>query len=166
MRVFDVGVQPIGFVAIGQLPTGVIAIGQGATGVIAIGQLARGVIVLGQLAIGIVAFGQLAVGGVWAGGMLAIAPVSGPYMLGTGLFGALPLGALRRGRWSQFVVRHTSPVGLGIRFVVFVAIADRAVVHRHRPVARRPDPGRWRVPRSTTRTALMPTSGPGPSVEG
>ena len=123
MRVFDVGVQPVGFVAIGQLPTGVIAIGQGATGVVAIGQLARGVIVIGQLAIGIVALGQLAVGAAWAGGMVAVAPVGGPYMLGTGLFGALPFKALRRGRWSQFVGRQMSSVGLGVRVVVFLGIA-------------------------------------------
>ena len=123
MRVIDVGAQPVGFVAIGQLPTGVIAIGQGATGVVAVGQLARGVIVLGQLAIGFVAFGQLAVGAVWAGGMLAVAPVGGPYMLGTGLFGSLPLRALLHGRWSQFVARQMSPVGLGIRLFVLVLIA-------------------------------------------
>lgn len=123
VRVIDVGVHPVGFVAIGQLPTGVIAIGQGATGVVAIGQLARGVIVLGQLAIGIIALGQLAVGAAWAGGMLAIAPVSGPYMLGTGLFGALPLTALRRGRWSHFVARKMSPRGLGVRLALLVLIA-------------------------------------------
>jgi hypothetical protein len=122
VRVIDVGLQPVGFVAIGQLPTGVIAIGQGATGVVAVGQLARGVIVLGQLAIGFVALGQLAVGGVWAGGMVAVAPVGGPYMLGTGLFGRLPFGALRRGRWSQFVARHPSPVGLAVRVLVCVPI--------------------------------------------
>ena len=123
MRVIDVGVQPVGIVAIGQLATGVIAIGQGANGVIAVGQLARGVIVLGQLAIGIVAFGQLAIGAAWAGGMLAVAPVSGPYMLGTGLLGSLPLSALRRGRWSQFIARRTSPRGLGVRLAVLVLIA-------------------------------------------
>jgi hypothetical protein len=123
VRVIDVGVQPVGIVAIGQLATGVIAIGQGATGVIAVGQLARGVIVLGQLAIGIVAFGQLAIGAAWAGGMLAVAPVSGPYMLGTGLLGALPFTALRRGRWSQFVARKMSPRGLGVRLSALVLIA-------------------------------------------
>ena len=84
-------------------------VGQGATGFIAVGQLARGVIVLGQLAIGVVALGQLAVGAVWAGGMVAVAPVGGPYMLGTGLLGRLPFGALRRGRWSQFVARQRRP---------------------------------------------------------
>jgi hypothetical protein len=123
VRVFDVGVQPVGFIAIGQLPTGVIAIGQGATGVVAVGQLARGVIVIGQLAIGVVALGQLAVGAVWAGGMVAVAPVGGPYMLGTGLLGRLPFGALRRGRWSQFVARQSSPVGLVVRLLVLAAIA-------------------------------------------
>lgn len=123
MRVIDVGVQPVGLIAIGQLPTGVIAIGQGATGVVAVGQLARGVIVLGQLAIGVVALGQLAIGAAWAGGMLAVAPVGGPYMLGTGLFGALPFSALRRGRWSRFVTRRMTPMGLAVRLVVLVAIA-------------------------------------------
>ena len=123
MRVISVGEQPVGFVAIGQLPTGVIAIGQGATGVIAVGQLARGVIALGQLAIGFVAFGQVAVGGAWAGGMLAVAPIGGPSMLGSGLFGALPLSALRRGQWSRFVARRTSTVGLGVRVAVVVLIA-------------------------------------------
>ena len=122
MRVIDVGVQPVGFLAIGQLPTGVIAIGQGATGVVAVGQLARGVIVIGQLAIGIVAFGQLAAAALWAGGMLAVAPIGGPYMLGTGLFGALPLRSLWHGRWSQFVAREMSPRGLGIRLFVLVVI--------------------------------------------
>lgn len=122
VRVIDVGQQPVGFLAIGQLPTGVIAIGQGATGVVAVGQLARGVLVVGQLAIGVVAFGQLAVGAVWAGGMLAVAPVSGPYMLGTGLFGALPLRALLHRRWSQFVARQMSPKGLAVRLFVLVLI--------------------------------------------
>jgi hypothetical protein len=123
VRVIDVGVQPVGFVAIGQLPTGVIAIGQGATGVVAVGQLARGVIVIGQLAIGFVAFGQLAVAAVWAGGMLAVAPVGGPYLLGNGLFGKLPLSALVHGRWSQVVARQMSPVGLGVRLFVLLLIA-------------------------------------------
>jgi hypothetical protein len=123
VRVIDVGLQPVGFVAIGQLPTGVIAIGQGATGVVAIGQLARGVLVVGQLAIGLVALGQLAVGAIWAGGMVAIAPVGGPFLVGTGLFGALPLRALWHGRWSQYVARQMSPVGLGVRVLVVVLIA-------------------------------------------
>jgi hypothetical protein len=123
VRVISLGEQPVGFVAIGQLPTGVIAIGQGATGVIAVGQLARGVIAAGQLAIGFVALGQVAVGGAWAGGMLAVAPVGGPYMLGSGLFGALPLSALRRGEWSRFVARRTSTLGLGVRLAVVALIA-------------------------------------------
>jgi hypothetical protein len=55
--------------------------------------------------------------------MLAVAPVGGPYMLGSGLFGALPLSALRRGQWSRFIVRHPSPVGLGVRLAVVVLIA-------------------------------------------
>jgi hypothetical protein len=126
VRVIDVGVQPIGLVAIGQLPTGVIAIGQGATGIVAVGQLARGVIVLGQLAIGILAFGQVAVGAVWAGGMLAVAPVGGPALLGSGLFGELPFSALRRWRWSRFDARRTSGRGLAVRVLVLVSIVIAA----------------------------------------
>jgi hypothetical protein len=123
VRVFAAGVEPVGVVAVGQIPTGVIAIGQGATGVIAIGQLARGVVAIGQLAAGLVAFGQLALGLGWAGGMLALAPVGGPYMLGAGLFGKLPLGALRRGRWSQFTRHELSPRALAVRVVVTCALA-------------------------------------------
>jgi len=123
VRVIDVGVQPVGFLAIGQLATGVIAIGQGATGVVAIGQLARGVIVVGQLAIGFVAFGQLAVGAVWAGGMVAIAPVGGPYLVGAGLLGKLPLKAVWHGRWSLYVARQMSPAGRVVRVLVVVLLA-------------------------------------------
>jgi hypothetical protein len=123
VRVIDFGLQPVGFVAIGQLPTGVIAIGHGATGVVAVGQLARGVIAFGQLSIGFVAFGQLAIGALWAGGMLAVAPVGGPYLLGTGLLGKLPLRALWHRRWSHYVARQMSPLGFGVRLGVALVIA-------------------------------------------
>jgi hypothetical protein len=53
VRVIDFGLQPVGFVAIGQLPTGVIAIGQGATGVVAVGQLARGARQMSPLGFGV-----------------------------------------------------------------------------------------------------------------
>ena len=62
MKVFDVGVEPIGFIAIGVLPRGVVAIGPLATGVVAIGQVAhpRGVrpVVVGRL-VAAVRAGQL-----------------------------------------------------------------------------------------------------------
>jgi hypothetical protein len=77
MRVFAVGVQPVGVIAVGALPTGVIAVGQGATGVVAIGQLARGVITVGQLSLGVFSLGQLSVGLLWAGGQLALGGTSG-----------------------------------------------------------------------------------------
>jgi hypothetical protein len=87
MRLFEVGVQPVGFIALGALPTGVIAIGQGATGVIAVGQLARGVVAVGQLSLGIFAFGQLALGAAWAGGQVAVGGTQGLAMLGWGAVG-------------------------------------------------------------------------------
>jgi hypothetical protein len=87
MRLFEVGVQPVGFIALGALPTGVIAIGQGATGVIAVGQLARGVIAVGQLSVGVFAFGQLALGAAWAGGQVAVGGTQGLAMLGWGVVG-------------------------------------------------------------------------------
>jgi hypothetical protein len=70
VRWIDVGVEPVGVVAIGANATGVIAIGQLATGVVAVGQLARGVIVVGQLAVGVAAIGQLVLGVGWAAGMV------------------------------------------------------------------------------------------------
>ncbi len=87
MRFFEVGVQPVGFIAIGALPTGVIALGQGATGVVAVGQLARGMVAVGQLSLGVFAFGQLALGAVWAGGQVALGGTQGFAMLGWGLVG-------------------------------------------------------------------------------
>ena len=86
MKVFAVGVEPVGVIAIGANATGVIAIGQLATGVVAIGQLARGVVVAGQLAVGWAAIGQLAVGVSWAMGMIGIAGHTGHgFVVGGGL---------------------------------------------------------------------------------
>lgn len=95
MRLFSVGVQPVGVIAIGALPTGVIAIGQGATGVLAVGQLARGVVAIGQLSLGIFSLGQLSVGAVWAGGQLALGGTSG--------FAQVPIGLV--GNWVPWRTR-------------------------------------------------------------
>jgi hypothetical protein len=89
MRLFAVGVEPVGVVAVGALPTGIIALGQGATGVVAIGQLARGVVTVGQLSLGVFSLGQLSLGFLWAGGQLALGATSG--------FAQLPIGLV--GRW-------------------------------------------------------------------
>ncbi|MEM9189386.1 MAG: hypothetical protein AAGF12_09430 [Myxococcota bacterium] len=69
MKLFDVGQEAEGFIAIGQEARGVIAIGQLALGVVAIGQLARGVFVVGQLAVGVFAVGQIAIGILGAAGI-------------------------------------------------------------------------------------------------
>src|SRR5512137_1240676 len=97
MRLFAVGVEPVGVVAIGALPTGVIALGQGATGVVAVGQLARGVIAVGQLSLGVFSLGQLSVGLLWAGGQLALGATAG--------FAQVPIGLV--GRWVPW--RLTPP---------------------------------------------------------
>ncbi len=102
MKLIAVGQSPVGVIAIGQVPVGVLAIGQGARGVIAIGQLACGVIAFGQLAVGVVAFGQLALGGAWSGGMLALAPIGGPSLIGWGPLGELGMRDLYRLRWQRF----------------------------------------------------------------
>ena len=73
VKVFDVGAEATGFIAIGQFATGVIALGQFATGVVAVGQLARGVFVVGQLALGVAGVGQLIVTPVRALGQIAFA---------------------------------------------------------------------------------------------
>ena len=88
MRILDVGVSPVGVVAIGLNATGVVAVGELATGVIAVGQLARGGLAIGQLALGVASVGQLAVGLGWATGQLGIAATSGAGII----FG--PLGRL------------------------------------------------------------------------
>jgi hypothetical protein len=73
MRLFDVGQEAHGVIAIGQVATGVVAIGQMATGVIAIGQLARGGIAIGMLSFGLLSIGMLSFGLIWAGGMGGLA---------------------------------------------------------------------------------------------
>jgi hypothetical protein len=73
VKVFDVGAEATGFIAIGQFATGVIALGQFATGIVAVGQLARGVFVVGQLALGVAGIGQLIVTPVRALGQVSFA---------------------------------------------------------------------------------------------
>lgn len=126
MQFFAAGEAPVGVIAIGQFATGVVAIGQGARGVVAIGQLASGVIVVGQVAVGLVAFGQLALGGVWAGGMLALAPTSGTSLLGLGPIGELSLGDLVRLRLTRFRNRH--PNWWGLAFGAVFAVTAGAIV--------------------------------------
>lgn len=98
MRLFAVGVHPVGVIAVGAFPTGVIAFGQAATGFIAVGQLARGVITVGQLSLGVFSLGQLSAGLFWAGGQLALGGFAG--------FAQVPIGLL--GRWVPW--RPTPPV--------------------------------------------------------
>lgn len=125
---FSVGVEATGVIAIGQEATGVIAVGQLATGVIAIGQLARGVVAVGQLAVGVVAVGQLGIGIVYGGGMLGFGSLAGG-LLPAGFLGRLPLGDLRRGRFSEAVWRPRvgplSVVGLGVVTLVAYLAALR-----------------------------------------
>ena len=134
MRWFDAGQFAEGFVAVGQGARGFIAIGQGASGVIAIGQLSRGVVAVGQLALGVFAFGQLAVGLVWAGGMVSVAALRGPSLLGIGLLGAWPWRDLRRLRFGAIERRPGRPSWW--RVVVMLAVTAlvwfvgvRPVVH-------------------------------------
>ena len=121
MKIVAVGQAPVGVIAVGQVPVGVLAIGQGARGVIAIGQLACGVIAVGQLAVGLVAFGQLALGGVWGGGMLSLAPVGGPSLVGWGPLGELGLRDLYRLRWARFRAARRTPVRLAGAAISMVA---------------------------------------------
>lgn len=121
MRWFDAGQFAEGFVAIGQGARGFIAIGQGASGVIAIGQLSRGVVAFGQLSLGVFAFGQLAVGLVWAGGMVSIAALRGPSLLGLGLFGSWAWRDLRRLRFRA-IERRDGRIGWW-RYALFAAVA-------------------------------------------
>ena len=114
MQFFAAGQAPVGVIAIGQLSTGVIAIGQGARGVIAIGQLSCGVIAFGQLAVGLVAFGQLALGGMWAGGMLALAPTSGTALIGFGPIGEISVQDVIHLRLGRFRARPVGPFGYAI----------------------------------------------------
>jgi len=117
VQFFAAGQAPVGVIAIGQFSTGVIAIGQGARGVIAIGQLACGVVVIGQLAVGLVAFGQLALGGMWAGGMLALAPTGGTSLLGFGPIGEISASDLFRLRLGRFNSRPAGALGIAVAAV-------------------------------------------------
>jgi hypothetical protein len=121
VRWVDAGQFAEGVFAFGQGARGVVAVGQGASGVIAIGQLSRGVIAFGQLSLGVFAFGQLAVGLVWAGGMVSVAALRGPSLLGVGLFGAWPWRDLRRLRFRAIEWRAGRP---GVwRIAVMLAVA-------------------------------------------
>ena len=128
MRLFSVGVEPVGVIAIGALPTGVIAIGQGATGLVAVGQLSRGVFAIGQLSLGVFALGQLSAGAAWAGGQLAFGGTQGFAMLGVGLLGdwipwrrRLPEIKPARSPWT-LVLRGVLLAGL-FALVAWLAIA-------------------------------------------
>lgn len=123
MRVFDVGTEPVGVVAIGANATGIIAIGQLATGVIAIGQLARGVIVVGQLSLGVLAVGQLSLGVGWSAGMVGAGGTSGPWLV-FGAFGRLFVRRLL-GRQRGPIVEGgpKSPIGVAIAVVTVAFLA-------------------------------------------
>lgn len=128
MKVFDVGTEPVGFIAIGQNATGVIAVGQLATGVLAIGQLARGVFVVGQLAVGVMAFGQLCLALTYGGGMVGVAGFrTRPSLLVWGVIGD---GHLRRdGRWRPTARwRPTNGPVTTLRVAVLVGIAVAVVM--------------------------------------
>lgn len=101
VKLFDVGQEAHGVMAIGQAATGVVAFGQVATGVIAIGQLARGVVAVGQMAIGVVAIGQVGVGIVYGAGMFGVGAAAGG-ILPLGVIGRLGLGDLRRAKFAGF----------------------------------------------------------------
>jgi hypothetical protein len=127
VKVFDVGTEPVGIIAIGQNATGVIAIGQLATGVVAIGQLARGVLVIGQLAIGIVAFGQLCVALTYGGGMVGI--VGFRTLPSLAVWGVIGDGHLRRnGRWRPTAgwTRTSGPVTV-LRMATLFGVAVAVV---------------------------------------
>jgi hypothetical protein len=82
-KLFDVGQEATGFIAIGQIATGFFAFGQVATGVIAIGQVARGFVVVGQAGFGLISAGMASGGLIFSVGMLGAG--------GRGLGGILPL---------------------------------------------------------------------------
>lgn len=115
MKLFDIGPEAHGFIAVGQFATGVFAFGQLATGVVAIGQLARGVVVVGQLAIGVFVVGQLGIGllgsvamigiaGRWAKGL--VWPVWGPSKdVKPELPAVTPLGGIVSGVRSEGWIR-------------------------------------------------------------
>jgi hypothetical protein len=78
VKLFDIGQEATGVIAIGQIATGVVAIGQLATGFIAIGQAARGVIAIGMGAFGLWSVGMASFGVVKAVGLIGIAARAGP----------------------------------------------------------------------------------------
>lgn len=136
MKIFDVGQEAHGFIAIGQVATGFFALGQGATGVIAIGQLARGVIAIGQVAIGVVTVCQvgfglvscvamLGIAGRWAKGL--VLPLFPPAEPGEGeaqLPATTPLDAIRSGQIADgWIDVELSPLGKAV-----------AVTHDGQPV--------------------------------
>jgi hypothetical protein len=136
VRVLAVGSEATGVIAIGQRATGVIAIGQLSTGVIAIGQLSRGVVAIGQLSVGVVAFGQLGLGMVWAGGLVAIAPLDGPRLVGMRLLGRWPFRALRRGRLSGIEWRPSSECRKPWRVVLALACVVLTILIAISPLVR------------------------------
>jgi hypothetical protein len=125
MRLFAVGVEPVGFLAIGVMPRGVIAIGPLATGFLAIGQLSRGFISIGQLSLRVVSIGQLAVGMWWASGQLALAPTGGPAMLRI-----TPYGVVRPIKWlrgyqdwrTPGAEKHGWKTAVSILYVIGIAV--------------------------------------------
>jgi len=127
MKLFDVGVEPVGVIAIGVLPRGVLAIGPLATGVVAIGQVSRGFVAIGQLAVGVIAVGQVSVGMWWSSGQLAIAPLAGPAMLRVAPFGVLYPLRLARGEPDW---RIQTPLPRGWRLVasLLLVVAVGALV--------------------------------------
>jgi hypothetical protein len=72
MKLFDMGYNATGVVAVGQAATGFFAFGQGAKGVIAVGQFALGGIAVGQFAFGLIGWGQFGGGIFSAAGMFGI----------------------------------------------------------------------------------------------
>ncbi|MCJ7726783.1 MAG: hypothetical protein MUP76_10405 [Acidimicrobiia bacterium] len=137
MKLLDVGVEPVGVVAIGVLPRGVLAIGPMATGVIAIGQVARGFIAIGQLALGVIVIGQLGVGMWWASAQLALAPIGGPAMLRIAPYGTLYPGRRRRGEedwrnrgpeyngWRRLAaILFVIAIGALVWFVAIIPVRD------------------------------------------
>lgn len=120
MKLFDVGVEARGWVAIGQHATGFLAIGQLALGVVAIGQLSRGIIAIGQVCVGVVAIGQVGVGLGYGAGMLGVGGTAG---------GLVPLAAFGRIPLRQVIVGDFSSLAVSwavrpwkIVLIVFVAL--------------------------------------------
>lgn len=89
MKLFDIGQEATGVIAIGQHATGIVAVGQVAFGVVAVGQGAFGVLTFGQLSVGLCSMGMLStgmffsiamigVGGRGIGVVFPLAPSLGP----------------------------------------------------------------------------------------